>query len=401
MKALLRRALRTIFSPLRGDLESRFLALERHVDDSIGHGLRKHLDHRLDDLENRVGWVEDRVNDRAGDVQARLDQLETRVTIDTQTAAEFTATFRRATDKLYGEMSSLTQFVTAGTDPHLPELVRRSAHGDPEADVALARLLHDLVPGAADRVVGEHVGVTLPDLGPGAAALLNWASGHTGPSGQAHVWLNPPLTVLHGEGWVRPNEVNERIVEVPYACGAAAGLAVGSHVLDFGATESTFALSMASMGHHVIAADLRRYPFEHPQLQSATGPIEDWPGPDQLLDAIFSISAIEHAGLGAYGEGANSEHLDRIIVERFADWLRPGGELVFTAPYGLWAVDDQQRVYDRAHLDALLAGWQITDLRVCVQTAPDRWERVEELAPSSMWDEGRRGVVLLRAVPER
>lgn len=398
MNALVKRVLRAAVRPLRRDLDTRFSALQRHVDDSLGPQVRKHLDHRLDDVETRVGWVEDRVNDRAKDLYARLDQLETRVTVDTQTAAEFSATFRRATDRLHEELSALNQFVTAGTDPHLPELVRRSVKGDPEAELALARLLVELAPGAADRVVGEHVGVALSALGPGTATLLNWASGHTGPSGQAHVWLNPPLTVLHEEGEVRPNEVNERIVEVPYAFGAAANLAPGAHVLDFGATESTFALSMASLGHHVIAADLRPYPFEHPNLRPVSGPIEEWSGPDRPLDAVFSISALEHVGLGAYGEAPKTEGLDRAIVERFADWLRPGGELVFTAPYGRWAVEQEQRVYDREHLEALLAGLRITDLRVCVQTGRDRWERVEDRPPPSVWDGGRRGVVLLRAV---
>ena len=86
------------------------------------------------------------------------------------------------------------------------------------------------------------------------------------------------------------------------------------------------------------------------------------------------------------------------ILQLFARWLKPGGEIAFTAPYGAWSVDELQRVYDRAHLDALFDGWTITARAICVQTAHDRWERVDE---EPDWSDGRRGVVLLRATPAR
>jgi len=235
--------------------------------------------------------------------------------------------------------------------------------------------------------------VQLP-IGPGTADFLNWASGHTGPAAQAGLWFNPPVTVFHHDGTVRPGDVNERIVEVPWVMGLATSLAPGSLVLDFGATESTVSLSLASLGLEVIAADLRPYPLAHPGIRSLTGPIEQWEGPDRPLDAVFCVSALEHVGLGAYGEDQTGGDLDRQIVERFASWLKPGGEIAFTAPYGAWSVDELQRVYDAAHLDALFAGWEITAKAICVQTAHDRWERV---AYEPDWSDGRRGVVLLRA----
>jgi 2-polyprenyl-3-methyl-5-hydroxy-6-metoxy-1,4-benzoquinol methylase len=203
--------------------------------------------------------------------------------------------------------------------------------------------------------------------------------------------------VFHHDGHVRPGDVNERIVEIPWCMAVAGALAPGSHVLDFGATESTFSLSLASLGLDVTAADLRPYPLSHPNLKMLVGPIEQWDGPAEPLDAVFCISAIEHVGLGAYDESPTAGDLDRQIVERFGSWLRPGGELVLTAPYGHWSVDELQRVYDAAHLDTLLAGWTIVDRAVCVQTAHDRWERVAGEPPTSTWDDGTRGVVLVRA----
>jgi hypothetical protein len=150
----------------------------------------------------------------------------------------------------------------------------------------------------------------------------------------------------------------------------------------------------------VTASDLRPYPLAHPNLTVLTGPLEDWDGPAEPLDAVLSLSTIEHIGLGAYGDDHGAGDGDRRLVERFSSWLRPGGELVLTAPYGRWEVTELQRVYDRPHLDALLDGWRVLDRSVCVQTAPDRWERADGEPPEATWNGGTRGVVLLRATPQ-
>ena len=368
-------------------MKARLAAALRRARAVAGGDVKFHVDRRIDVLEDLLRHTE-----------RRMTELESRVSSDTQTSAEFAATFRRSTDRLRGELHSLWGWATAGVDPQLAELLKRSAAGDREADIELGKLVHDHLPGAADRVVGAFEGVQLP-IGPGTADFLNWASGHTGPAAQAGMWFNPPVTVFHHDGTVRPGDVNERIVEVPWVMGLATTLAPGSLVLDFGATESTVSLSLASLGLDVIAADLRPYPLTHPRIRSLTGPIEQWEGPERPLDAVFCVSALEHVGLGAYDETPTEDaSLDRQIVERFAAWLRPGGEIAFTAPYGRWSVDELQRVYDQAHLDELFAGWTVTQRAICVQTANDRWERVED---EPDWSEGQRGVVLLRATPGR
>ena len=382
MKARLRALLAPIGGPLRRFFDGRFRDVHGHVDVAVGQIVR-----RVDPVESAIHRID-----------ARMTELESRVSSDTQTSAEFAATFRRSTDRLRGELHALWGWATAGADPQLADLIARSAAGDAEADRELGKLVHDLLPGAADRVVGAFEGVRLP-IGPGTADFLNWASGHTGPAAQAGVWFNPPVTVFHHDGTVRPGDVNERIVEVPWVMGLAATLPPGSLVLDFGSSESTVSLSLAALGLDVISADLRPYPLAHPRLRSLTGPIEQWEGPERPLDAVVCVSALEHVGIGAYGEDPTGGDLDRQIVERFAGWLRPGGEIAFTAPYGCWSVDELQRVYDAEHLDALFAGWDVTQRAVCVQTAADRWERVDGEPPASTWDDGTRGVVLLRATP--
>jgi hypothetical protein len=370
-------------------VDRRLQDVHGHLDVAVEHQLGPRVDQRVD-----------RVEDRVTDIQARVTAMQGNVDVDVQVATEAVVTLRRSTERLHADVAGLVQ-VLSPDEPSLPSLLGRSMAGDPEADLELARLLVRLAPAAADRVAGELVGVEAADLGPGVATLLNWAGGHTGPAGQAGVWFNPPVTVVHAPGSVRTNEVNERIVELPYAFGAVAHLPAGSLVLDFGAGESTVALSLAALGLEVIAADLRPHPFTHPNLTAAVGPIEAWEGPPRPLDAVLCISALEHVGLGAYDEEPTEGDLDRTILSQLGRWLRPGGEVVFTAPYGRWEVTSQQRVYDDEHLEALFAGWRVVDRRVCARTGPATWVAVggEGRPPAPDWGDGTRGVVLLRATP--
>ena len=394
----MKRFVRRLLFPLTW-LDNRFRSLHEHVDVAVEHHLEPAINKRFD---------------RVDELRTDMAELVSRVSSDTQTSAEFAATFRRSTDKMQRELAAMWAFLAPGPEPRFAELLRRCASGDAQAELELAKLLHEQLPGLSDRIVGAHEGERLP-IGPGTADFLNWSNGHNGPAAQAGVWFNPPVTVFHHDGTVRANDVNERIVEVPYVLAAVAALPTGSQILDFGATESTVALSLAALGHDVIAADLRPYPLQHPRLRSVVGPIETWDGPERPLDAVVCLSALEHVGLGAYDEtptsvlsttddvlsptddGSASGSLDRDIAERFKRWLRPGGELVLTAPYGAWEVGETQRIYDAAHLDALLAGWNIVEKIVCLQTAHDRWERADGEPPASTWDDGTRGVVLVRA----
>ena len=393
MKESLKRVLRAAAAPVAVPIAA-----------TVDARLRPFLEARMGHLEDRFSWVEDRLREARTETLAinqRLDSLESRVTTDTQTTTELTAAWHRAAERLVGELTTLRAVITAGDDGRIGDfLVGATAGDDPAADQALADVVRAVAPGAAGRVVAGEEGVALEDLRAGVADFLNWAAGHTGPAGQAGLWLNPPVNVRHAAGEVLPGDVNERIVEVPYALAAVAGLPAGSAVLDFGAAESTLSFSLASLGFDVTAVDLRPYPLAHPNLRTVTTPVESWDGPDRPLDAILSVSTLEHVGLGHYGHDQGGIDLDRRIVERFAGWLRPGGEFVLTAPYGTWSVDELQRTYDAEHLDALLAGWQILDRAVCVQTSPTRWERAEGEPPASTWEGGARGVVLVRATPQ-
>jgi 2-polyprenyl-3-methyl-5-hydroxy-6-metoxy-1,4-benzoquinol methylase len=228
-----------------------------------------------------------------------------------------------------------------------------------------------------DRFVRLADGTT-EDLDRPAADLLNYAASHRGFAAQEELWLNPPLVVEHGEREVRLSTVNERIVEIPFAMGAVSRLEAGARVLDFGSSESSLALSLASLGFAVTALDLRTYPFAHPRLEVIASPIEDWDAEPGSFDAALCVSTLEHVGLGWYGDPRHEAGGDRVALDRISELLKPGGLLVLTVPYGAPSVDALQRRYDRRALDALLEGWEILERRVVEQVDQLIWAPVEE-----------------------
>lgn len=346
-------------------------------------GLRDAAKPLTEYFDKRFGDLFRHVTNESNDVRTELQRLarhtDERLTPEVQTIAEVSL--------------------------HLQELVARFADAAAANPLtmdrdALAGWLAEN-PEQLSRAVQELAGIRLADAPQGVLDFVNWANCHEGLAAQAGLWFNPPVTVELRDGRARAAALNERIVEVPYALAAAAALAPGSHVLDFGASESTLAVSLASLGLHTTAIDLRPYPLAHPLLRSVQTPIEAWEGPETPFDAIFCISTLEHVGLGWYGETGGGDDgrsdLDRQILERLGGWLAPEGELVFTAPFGAWAVDDIQRIYDAAHLESLFDGWKLLDRRYARRSAPTVWEAVAPAEAGPPWPFDAPGAVMLRA----
>jgi hypothetical protein len=237
----------------------------------------------------------------------------------------------------------------------------------------------------------------LRDLDGAMANLLNRASGHHGFAAETGLWFNPPVTVELSEAHARLASVNERIVEVPFAFSALARLEPPAGILEIGSAESTFALSVASLGYHVTAVDLHPLPYSHPNLKSIVGPFEDWDPGSERFDAAFLISTIEHFGLGAYGERSGPEDADRAAVARIATLLNDRGFVVLTTPYGRASVDGLERVYDEDGLSALLEGWTVIDRRTVLRDDEWMWRPSD---PETRTDkDGPQGVAMVIAVP--
>lgn len=302
---------------------------------------------------------------------SRMDRLEHRLLGDLEANIELTASHARTLTQLRERLDELPQKVT---------------------EAALK---------ATEAALTGLIGRTPAEIDPPTADFANWINSHKGFAAQAHHWLNHGVAIEHRIGGIGVAGVNERTIEIPFVLQALGGVAVPARIFDLGSLESLVPLSLASLGHRVTALDLHPYPFTHPNIEVAVSPIQDWPDPAQPFDAVISLSALEHMGLEAYGQETRASDLDRRTMARFHNWLRPGGLLVFTAPFGRWHVDGFQRVYDEEHLDALLRGFRITHRRFAVRGEDGYWTSTSTPPVDAASDGGAGGAVLLTATPEK
>jgi hypothetical protein len=312
----------------------------------------------LDYVNRTIDRVEFNWNERMG-------RLEHRLLGDLEANAELTAQHARTLGLVLDKLERLPVEIASAD--------ARAAIGHPPADITV-----------------------------GIAEFTNWVSGHTGFAAQRHLWINQPLSIEHLAGDVRVGSVNERIVEIPYVLRALGTVGVPSRIFDFGSLESLLPLFLASLGHHVTALDLQPYPFRHPNIEAVSSLIQDWADPETPYDAVVSLSTVEHIGLGSYEQRDEDMSLDQQTIARFRGWLRPGGLLVLTAPFGEWRVDEFQRIYDDAHLDTLLDGYRILDRQYAVQNDGDHahWSIAGEPPRRADRSAGTAGVVLITATPE-
>ena len=223
------------------------------------------------------------------------------------------------------------------------------------------------------------------------ARFLNWAEGPEGPAARAGLWFNPPVPVRYEQNAVDVLLVNERIVEAPYVFGALGALPSPARILDVGGSESTIALSLASLGHHVHVVDPRGYPLAHPLIEQSPTTIEQLKT-DLPFDAVIAVSSIEHFGLGAYGQSSQAG-ADRAALATIREHLAPDGLLVLTVPCALSSSeDDFQRVYSFEQLSDLFAAWEIVDLSVAWHRDRVTWVRGSPDTPQA-----ESGVALVTA----
>jgi hypothetical protein len=129
---------------------------------------------------------------------------------------------------------------------------------------------------------------------------------------------------------------------------------------------------LASLGYRVTAVDIRGYPFAHPNLTVRKSLLDGWPEGTRFDGAIL-LSAVEHFGLGAYGETAGASDADLIAMKKIWSLLRPGGYLFLTVPFGKREITSLQRIYDDATLSALLEGFVVVDRQIGEKQDSNVW----------------------------
>jgi 2-polyprenyl-3-methyl-5-hydroxy-6-metoxy-1,4-benzoquinol methylase len=229
------------------------------------------------------------------------------------------------------------------------------------------------------------------------ADYLNWVQGHLGYAAQRDLWVNQPIGLSYAAGEIEIASINERIIEVPYVLLSLGEIPPPAAILDIGCCESSVALSLASLGYEVTGIDVRAYPYRHANLRFERISILDYdPAPAQY-DAVLCLSALEHIGLGAYGDPRIPEDPSRAVLDGIARWLRPAGLLIFTAPYGPPGVDELQRTYDSHALESLFDGWTILDRQFFRSDDTLKWCRAGPEIDQMPRQSRSRAVVLVRA----
>jgi len=131
----------------------------------------------------------------------------------------------------------------------------------------------------------------------------------------------------------------------------------GARVLEVGAREEDAANILAEAGYRVTGFDLRHYEGPHPCLYEHVQHDFCMLPPDFLKDRIgtydsaFSTSAIEHFGLGGYGEGGPLlPYYDVVAMHVVWRLLKVEGTAYITVPYGsiFRPHYPNYRIYDKA-----------------------------------------------------
>ena len=122
-------------------------------------------------------------------------------------------------------------------------------------------------------------------------------------------------------------------------------LADGAAVLEIGCAEADWLGYFAQ-----LRPDVRLTGIDwRPTTLGIRGDVLSYDFPAESFDAVVSISAIEHIGLGAYDHDPVDPDGDTHAVERAWGWLKPGARLYFDVPYrpvGPYSVNTNFRAYD-------------------------------------------------------
>ncbi|HEX2696890.1 MAG TPA: class I SAM-dependent methyltransferase [Anaerolineales bacterium] len=185
--------------------------------------------------------------------------------------------------------------------------------------------------------------------------------------------------------------INERILEIPFV-HRMLDAKPGSRILDFGCTESKFSIELASRGMIVTGVDLRPYPYSVPNLTFMLGDFFDLELEEQSFDVVLAISAVEHVGLGAYGDRKLDQTSDQAMVGKFFRLLKPGGQLILTVPFGSFKVTPFYRIYDNQTLRKLLESYAVEHEEYFVRDDFSKWSPATATELSKkVWDPGGHG----------
>lgn len=362
------------------------MTIPRRLSEPVRAPVRQLISHYTGFFEDLIHAVKSELVEKIELIDDKVTDLDSTVATDSAAVRDQLAVHTASMQSVKAELAALRD-AQQGRDREVNErLETLAAHG------------------GVDRLIGAPLSAIDGRTG----AFLNHATSWKGPLSAAGLFVNHPFWVEWTEGSARIAAMNERIIEQPFVFGALADLAPGSTILDVGGGESIVAVALASLGHRVTVIEPRGYPFEHPNLTVHAGSLESFEAagaaPEGGFDAVVALSTIEHLGLGHYdGEPPPQPDGDVAAMAQIGRLLSPEGRLVLTAPHGPARVTDVERIYDRAGLERLLAGWHVERLSIGRRVDDTTWTITDlglDAAPTRAGDgegQGEDRVVMLVA----
>ena len=132
-------------------------------------------------------------------------------------------------------------------------------------------------------------------------------------------------------------------------------------ILDIGSYRG-FLTGLAA-GYDLTTLDVRERSPRFEREKVLTGDARSLPLPDGSVECLIALCAIEHFGLGRYGDPFDLDGDVRACRE-MVRVLRPGGLLVASLPFTRGPATlafNSHRIYDRERIDALFAGLRLRD----------------------------------------
>ena len=129
----------------------------------------------------------------------------------------------------------------------------------------------------------------------------------------------------------------------------------GKEVLNTGATTPWYESFCLHYGAKPVTVDYNSIVSGSAEVE--TIPMSDLEG--RTFDCAFSLSSLEHDGLGGYGDPIDPDG-DLKAMRRLRQSIKPGGLVYFNVPVGPdRVIFNALRVYGKIRLPMLLEGWQV------------------------------------------
>ncbi len=147
----------------------------------------------------------------------------------------------------------------------------------------------------------------------------------------------------------------------------------GAHVLEIGCAEADWQTPMLAVRPDLTITGLDWRTCDRPGTFVKADVMNPDLFPPESFDAIVSVSAIEHVGLGAYDADPLEPAGDMIAMMNAHLWLKAGGWMYLDVPYrDTYAVHKGYRAYDEAALaERLYPGFRVKYSAECAAEHPD------------------------------